>query len=187
LFENGFVSIKSDHLNAIKIAIKMTNNIFNYVAHDVLQYVLNPFLTADDRANFNAVVEPPERIAKKFPKNFAESHALRMAHKRQSFLAKRLNDIGREIDESSDENILGYFVERLSEYADFLLNPISRPLFAYRTTPRNKERMIENLLSQLDEDNYTTPFMPAYIRAKILRAVEVIDAIVPEKHVPLKL
>ena len=187
LFENGFVSFKSDYVNATTIATKMTNNIFNYVAHDVLQYVLNPFLTADDRANFNAVVEPPERIAKKFPKNFAESHALRMAHKRQSLLAKRLNDIGREIDESSGENILVYFAERLGEYADFLVNPISRPLFAYRTTTRNKERMIENLLSQLDDENYVTPFLTSAVRAKILQAVEVIDAIVPEKHVPIKL
>lgn len=177
------MSSKSDDLNAIK----MTNNIFNYVAHDVLQYVLNPFLTADDRFNFNAVIEPPERIAKKFPKNFAESHALRIAHERQTFHAKRLNNIGREINESSTELILGVFAERLSEYADFLLNPISRPLFVYRTTANNKERMIENLLSQLDEENYATPFMPAYIRAKILRAVEVIDRLVPEKHVPFRL
>ena len=41
------------------------SNIFNAVPHAVLQWVLSPFLVAEERGNLNAVLEPTERISRK--------------------------------------------------------------------------------------------------------------------------
>jgi len=184
--ENGFVRSKFGDLILLtetKMTYTNSTNIFNFIAHDVLQYALSPFLTADDRANFNAVLEPTERVAKKFPANFAERHAVRIAYGRQKFHAERLNEVGAEIGELAACSVYNDFVKRIGDYADFFLNPISRPLFVYRTKVDNKTRVIDELASKLDDDHSFAPFMTTAVRAKILKAIDLIDSLVPEKHV----
>ena len=62
------------------IDVPTSTNIFANLPYDVLQYHLNPFLTASDRYNFNQVVEPPERISKRLPSDYAIKHYLRSVY-----------------------------------------------------------------------------------------------------------
>jgi len=59
--------------------------------YDVLQYVLNEFLTPADRFNFNRVLEPQERVYKRFPKDYSIRHQLIVSKSLWNSIANRVN------------------------------------------------------------------------------------------------
>jgi len=168
----------------------MTNptNIFNFVAHDVLQHVLSPFLNAEDRFNLNAVLEPTERIFKRFPKDFAEKHAVRIAYMAQKCHAERINfwtsRAGTTRDESWKEYAI-HGVNAVGKYADFFSKPVAAALFKYRAGRNHAASMISELTHTLSDESIHVSFMTDKIRAKIYGAIGVINSLTPEKHVIL--
>ena len=59
--------------------------------YDVLMYVLNEFLTPADRFNFNQVLEPQERVYKRFPKDYSISHQICISRCRWNSVADIFN------------------------------------------------------------------------------------------------
>ena len=165
-------------------------NIFNFIPHDVTQHVLNPFLEPEDRANFNAVLEPTERVFKRLPPNFAEKHAIRIAYAAQKRHADRINfwtDRASNIPDDSWKKYAAHGVNAVGKYADFFTKPVAAALFKYRTEMNHADRVTTELMDHYSEESFYTIFMSDAIRTKIAYAINAINAIVPEKHVHLAL
>ena len=69
----------------------VSTNPFAHIPYDVLQYVLNGFLTSADRFNFNQVLEPQERIYKRFPKDYAIRHQVLVSKRLWNSITNRVN------------------------------------------------------------------------------------------------
>jgi hypothetical protein len=63
-------------------------NIFQTVPHDVLNYVIAPFLNAKDRTAFNQVNHPFERLHKKFPADYAMKKHLRAMKNKYNMMCR---------------------------------------------------------------------------------------------------
>jgi len=158
----------------------MTNptNIFNFVPHDVLQHVVSPFLNSGDRANFNAVLEPTERVHKKFPKNFPLKFAVKIALLTQRCHMARINymvDNGDNIGAGS----VRVAVRWIGLYADFLVKPMTLPLFKHSSNGLSKKKALSDLSIMISDDFVFVDFMTDEVKQKIRRAMSVIQAIEP--------
>ena len=67
----------------------MNANIFQTVPHDVLNYVIAPFLNASDRTAFNQVNHPFERVHKKFPADYAMKNHLNAMKNKYNLICRR--------------------------------------------------------------------------------------------------
>lgn len=159
-------------------------NIFNFIPLDVLQYVINTFLTPEERGNFNAVLEPTERVFKKFPTNFAEKHALKIAYKAQMRHANLLNYLAdnQAVNESA---YLSAGAFALGDYADFFTKPVAHPIFVWRAECNHKAQIIAELTESVSAGSGRAPFMTDEIRTKIARAIAMIETHVAVKQIPL--
>ena len=165
----------------------MTNptNIFNFVAHDILQYVLNPFLEPIERAAFNTVLEPTERVFKRFPKDFAEKHAVKIAYAAQKRHADRINfwtESANNVPDDSWKQYAAHGVDAIGQYAEFFTKPVAAPLFKYRSERNHAARITSELTGALHKDSMYETFMIEEIRVKIYYAVGVINSLKSEKH-----
>ena len=161
---------------------------FRYVPYDVLQWELSPFLNSGDRANFNAVLDPTERVHKRFPKDFAEKHAVRMAHEAQKNHVTLINYwvlLARDAPEDSWTEYAIQGAYAAGKYADFFTKPVAAPLFKYRSNKNNVSQAVRELTNLMGDDTIQADFMTHEIRTKILRAIAIVKSMVPEKHVPL--
>ena len=166
----------------------MTNptNIFNYVPHDVTQWKIAPFLTAEERATFNSVLEQPERVYKKFPKDFAEKHAVKIAYAAQDRHAARINFFMTSARDAPEDSWTEYAIQgvnAMGKYVDFFTKPVAVALFKYRARKPNAKQAITELTNTLGDDTIYADFITEAFREKVLKAIDVIKSIVPEKHV----
>jgi hypothetical protein len=73
-------------------------NPFDYVPLDILQFVLGPFLDQETMIAFNQVTDPRERIYRRFPKDYATKHHIRVLTIKWSTMLQKIN---RYQDEAS--------------------------------------------------------------------------------------
>lgn len=150
-------------------------NIFNFIPNDVLTYVINPFLSGEDRFNFNAVLEPTERLAKKFPTDFAIHHSIRTfapVQRKLSLALHRALDIfdkilyDRENFKIIDSERIDNALVALRRYCGFLNSVQATILMEYRANA--KESALRDVEYFLSEE------CPAhsFIKPKFRRAIE---------------
>jgi hypothetical protein len=150
-------------------------NIFNFVPHDVTQYVMNPFLTAEDRANLNGVLEPTERVFKRLPKDFALKHSIKAFASVQKAHVARINeamDLCYELEQGVvSQSPLG----PLARYVVFILSPQAKLIFQHRA--KAKQSALNDLNLFLDENECPFDrFMCMKMRVRILDAIDVVMA-----------
>ena len=139
--------------------------------HDVIQWVISPFLTADDRAAFNTVLEPTERIYKKFPVGFAIQHALRVAFAGQRRRATIINYLVERADNTAYKKAV---VTELGLYADFFCKPVMSPVFIYR--PTSKMNAIAELTNLIDDTAFYH-YLTEEVHTKVIRAIAHIQSL----------
>jgi hypothetical protein len=152
-------------------------NLFNFIPHAVIQWEISSFLLAQERAEFNAVLEPTERVYKKLPLGFAEKHALRAAYSNQASHANHINLCTDNIDDDDSEKTREYArrgIEAIGRYASFFLKPASEPLFKYRAQIY-KTRAIKELADFLSAESIYEPFITQEVTAQILLAIDAIQ------------
>jgi len=154
---------------------------FRYIPHDVLQWELSLFLNTHERATFNAVLDPTERVHKKFPKNFARKFAFKIAMKTQRAHVRRINYMV-ENEDNMGAGDARMAVRWISLYADFLVKPMALPLFKYSKTGETKAKALSDLETMIHEDFVFYAYMTDEVREKIRRAMRVLGSIVTEKN-----
>jgi len=165
----------------------MTNhtNIFNFVPHDVTQYVLNPYLTSEDRGNFNAVLEPTERIFKPFPKDFAIKHSLKTFLAAQRARSLTIHEAIRECDLAVD---MGKQVDKntlrsIKRYVEFISSLQAKLIFEYKS--KAKQSALNDLNFFLDENECVARFISPKLKERIKDAISIVyytDFIRDVKH-----
>lgn len=154
------------------------SNIFNFIPHDVTQYVINPYLTSEDRGNFNAVLEPTERVSKRFPTDFTIKHSLKaFATVQKSHVAR----ISMAMDECYEliENGIGPNsnpnpLAPLSRYIHFIISPQAKLMFQHKS--KAKQSALNDLNLFLDEQECPFDrFMTMKMRVRIIDAIEIVQ------------
>jgi hypothetical protein len=153
-------------------------NIFNFLPNDVLQWGISPFLAAEERAEFNAVLESTERVSRRFPQDRIIAHVLRTTMKRQRVHAS-------ELIFWMDQGAVSRVRRLIGRYVTFLCRPMTAILFQYHEGA--KTNAINELQMFLDEDakfddEIRVQLSPA-IRLAILDTIEHIHAIPFERHI----
>jgi len=152
-------------------------NIFNFIPHDVTQHVMNPFLTAEDRANFNAVLEPTERVYKRLPSDFAIKHSVKAFASAQKAHAARITEamevcydlLEQGIDRDSNP------LRPLARYIDFIISPKAKLIFQHKS--KAKQSALNDLNLFLDEQECPFDrFMCMKMRVRILDAIDLVTA-----------
>ena len=95
----------------------MQKMIFEYVPHDVLQYVLAPMMDTESMIHYNMANHPYERVYRRFPKDYVESHNVYVMVKKFYSMLYRVND----------ENKIKIMYNIFKE----LSKPISQSLYKY--------------------------------------------------------
>lgn len=148
-------------------------NIFNFVPYDVTQWKISAFLTPQDRAAFNAVLEPTERIFKRFPKDFAIKHSLRMLCMAQRNYAVQLI---HALDNSTiilrNEKLVRKTMRLIKNYVCFISSQ-ARLIYQYR--PGARATAFRELSLFLDDEFPYEPFVTDDLREMILDARNVLD------------
>ena len=123
----------------------MVTNVFSRLPWD-MKWEISTFLQRDDGANFNEVLRRDERVYKKFKKDFALKHALRI-------LKQEYNSIVRRIDIGSNPVVggLGGGGGATNNMFRFCLHPRSEIAFNYQSDL--KEKLIRFIAPWLDEDH----------------------------------
>jgi hypothetical protein len=153
-------------------------NIFNFIPYDVTQYVLNPYLTSEDRGNFNAVLEPTERVYRPFPKDFAIKHCLKTFASVQKEHVARISAamdecyelIENGIGPDSNPNPLA----PLSRYINFIISPQAKLMFQHKS--KAKQSALNDLNLFLDEQECPFDrFMDMKMYRTILHAIDIVQ------------
>ena len=152
-------------------------NIFNFIPHDVTQHVMNPFLTAEDRANFNAVLEPTERVYKRLPSDFAIKHSVKAFASVQKAHVARINEAMDACYDLLEQGIGrdSKPLRPLARYIDFIISPQAKLIFQHRA--KAKQSALNDLNLFLDEQECPFDrFMCMKMRVRILDAIDLVTA-----------
>jgi len=106
-----------------EIPYNLTNP-FDRFPLDVLQWEISPFLKPLERAAFNQVLSPQERIYKRFPDDYALMHHLRALNTEHNRIAKCLNT-AIHFERDFEEMIIA------SRFLKFMTRPPSLVAFKY--------------------------------------------------------
>ena len=150
-------------------------NVFNFVPQMVTLKVINPFLTAEDRANFNAVLEPTERIYKKLPTDFAIKHGLKTFLTVQKTRIPSVTEAMRECQEliimgitKADKTTL----RSIRRYVQFISSLQARLIFQYKA--RAKQSALNDLHLFLNEEECVARFIGPKLRQHIEDAISIV-------------
>ena len=133
----------------------MTNptNIFNYIPHDVTQWKITPFLTAEERATFNSVLEPTERVWQRLPDDFAIKHSLK------TFIKAQRNHIAcilQILDQSNiiirNPKLLKKAIQTIKHYVTFIGSLQARLIYQYKD--KAKKSACNDLTIFLDSEDF---------------------------------
>lgn len=159
-----------------KMVYTYTNptNIFNFIPYDVLQWEINRFLTADDRASMNAVLEPTERIYKKFPADFAIKHSLVAFIRLQRTHVLALTSFTNTSEEVvTNKKSLRKAMKIIKKYIIFLGTDGARLLYKYKANA--KVSALHDLNLFLDEDFAFQPYLTEKMRTNIYRTITIVE------------
>jgi len=153
------------------------SNIFNFIPHDVTQWIINPYLTSEDRGNFNAVLEPTERVSKRFPKDFAIKHSLKTFASIQKAHVARISAAMDEcydlIDNGIGPNSNPNPLAPLSRYIDIIISPQATLMFQHKS--RAKKSALNDLNLFLDDECPFNRFMDMKMHRRILHAIDIVQ------------
>ena len=163
-----------------------TTNIFNNVPYDIIQYEINTYLTAEDRANFNAVLEPTERVYKKFPIDFTAKHFINMFISRQNLYAYKLTSVWEEcnkLEEDDDYPLKKNLLKPVKRYTRFISSWKADLVFQYNKNA--KDSAIRELHSFLDTDYVMWKYIDYELEVIIEEAIYHIKKIPFLRHISL--
>jgi hypothetical protein len=121
----------------------MVTNVFSCLPWD-MKWEISTYLERADGANFNEVLRRDERVYKKFPKDFALKHALRI-------LKQENNSIVRRIQIYIDRDDLRWQRRTAKAMFRFCMNPRSEIAFMYQEG--HKDKMYRFFEEWVDEDS----------------------------------
>lgn len=153
-------------------------NIFNFIPHDVTQHALNPFLEPEDRANFNAVLEPTERIFKRLPADFAIKHSIKTFASAQKAHVSRITeamDLCYELLESGVTHNCKFPLRSLSRYVNFIISTQAKLIFQHKAKAKQSALNDLNLFLDHNECPFDR-FMDMRLRQRIIDAINVVTA-----------
>ena len=107
-------------------------SVFTALPQDMLQHEIAHFLTHTDVLNFNEVLKNNERVYKKFPKNHAIKHQIRLSYATYQEIATALNfSLGRVSDGGWDHIHVPKAVKLLKRYFSWFKDPKNHILLMY--------------------------------------------------------
>lgn len=124
--------------------------IFKCIPQDVTQWKIAPFLTPEERADFNSVLEQPERVYKKFPKDFAIKHSLRTYITAQKRHVERISYFmaNSDIIKGQGEAARNTAMRVFEDYVDFISSHKARLIYQYKD--KSKKSANHDLMVFLD-------------------------------------
>lgn len=141
-------------------------NIFNFIPYDVTQWKINSFLEPVDRAAFNSVLEPTERVYRPFPTDFAIKHSLK------TFITAQRNHMVllRQIIVDSniilgDQKLLNKAMRIIRNYVAFIGSLQARLIYEYKEGA--KPSALRDLNHLLDEEFPYESYMSQTLRDQI--------------------
>jgi hypothetical protein len=167
--------------STLKMTYTNTTNIFNYIPNDVLQHVLNPFLEGNDRANFNTILEPTERLSKKFPSDFAIHHSIitfMPSQRRHALEVRKSIDTLEHLLLYDFYNPTFYYTKKkalkaLRQYVIFLYSVQGTIIIQYRQEA--KERALNDLNYFIGDECPLEPYIKPKLREAIQDVIESIE------------
>jgi len=141
-------------------------NIFNFVPHDVTQWKISPFLDPNDRAAFNAVLEPTERVYRPFPTDFAIKHSLKTFIRAQRNHMVLLRQI--VIDSNiilGDQKLLNKAMRIIKNYVAFIGSIQAKLIYEYKEGA--KPSALRDLSQIVDEEFPYESYMTQTLRDQI--------------------
>jgi len=154
-------------------------SVFTRLPQDVLQYVINPYLKTRDRAAFNAVLKPNERIYRKIPKDYAIIHDIETKKTLYEGMMRRLNYYMKlhDLDYETSKKRALIKAELSKKIYAFLCDPLNAVCFAH--VEGLKEKMITSVREDLTETMdfyYYLPDKGAELRALAQATLAVIES-----------
>ena len=141
-------------------------NIFNFVPHDVTQWKINSFLDPVDRAAFNAVLEPTERVYRSFPTDFAIKHSLKTFIRAQRNHMVLLRQI--IVDSNiilGNQKLLNKAMRIIKNYVAFIGSIQAKLIYQYKEG--SKPSAIRDLNHLLNEEFPYESYMSQTLRDQI--------------------
>jgi hypothetical protein len=126
-------------------------SVFTALPQDMLQHEIAHFLTHTDVLNFNEVLKNNERVYKKFPKNHAIKHQIRLSYATYQEIATALNfSLGRVSDGGWDHIHVPKAVKLLKRYFSWFKDPKNHIVLMY--IKGRKEQFLQSIdmWTQLD-------------------------------------
>jgi len=119
-------------------------SVFTALPQDILQHEIARFLTHTDVLNFNEVLKNNERVYKKFSKNYAIKHQLRVSYESYQEITKALNfSLGRVSDGGWEDIHVPKAVKLLKRYFSWFKDPKNHIVLMY--IKGRKELFLQNI------------------------------------------
>jgi len=139
---------------------------FRRIPYDVLQWELNRFLKFTDRTAFNTVVDPPERIYRRLPKNFAVNHSINVALNERH---RHMTHINFWMPRTQMPGFPVRALRAISRYVTFLCSPTAVLIFKFSSDA--KKHTLTQLNNFLIHNNKILEIMTSEIRESIISAI----------------
>lgn len=135
----------------------MEETCFDIVPYDVLQKVLAPYFDTESLVNFNRVVQQRDRVSRKFPKDYAIKHHMRIN-------TIKWNDMMWKFELEMDQkkrSLLLYHIFR------DILHPMNSQILwhneAFRTSINNRMNQFQNPSSYVYGPRVTKRWKKSYV------------------------
>jgi hypothetical protein len=127
-------------------------SVFTALPQDMLQWEINRFLDPLSSLNWNEVLKKDERVYKKFPKDYAIKHQIKISHKNYEDLAWRLQiSLDRvEVAGRLNEMHAPKAVKLLRKYFAFFKDPKNQVVLMYI---KGRKRSFADLFASWTEDD----------------------------------
>ena len=149
-------------------------NIFNFLPYDVTQWKISPFLEADERAAFNMVLEPTERVWRRLPRDFAIKHSLR------TFITAQKRHVARiaYFMENSDIVIREDYSRKMAMrafkyYVSFISSLQARLIYEYKD--KAKKGAFNDLSIFMDDDFPYLQYVTQKFRDQMYEALSFVE------------
>jgi len=130
---------------------------FDIVPYDVLQKVLRPLLDIDSVVNFNRIVDHRDRISRRFPKDYAIKHHIRIN-------TIKWNNMMSKFELETDQKKRSLFLYMI--FRD-ILHPMNSQILWYnepfRTSIKNRMTHFQNPSSPVYGQNVTKRWKKLYV------------------------
>jgi hypothetical protein len=166
-------------------------SVFTKLPQDMLQHEINHFLDPLSRVMWNQVLNPDERVYKKFPADYAIKHAIRVTHTSYEAMTNKLNAYIDMLDDTpAGKKAVKKSVALHKRFLRFFANPQNQ--YALMYSSKNKAQMIAMIeyWTKYEPDNalyeFACPLVVLELRALAIEALKVIKSIKYIRTIPMK-